>query len=317
MLFDQAGGVRVKVEVGQRVATICAEADHHDPIGPDVMGDPRQHASLGAGRDEGQHVAGHHHRIERVVDEGKVRQIGDEPARTAMIMLGRLDQRRIGVDADHVVTACEEFGPHPSRSAPGVENSRAARHHRIDQARLAAQIGAVGGQLPESLDVPAGMVVVVLADPARRGVHVSHGSRGPDRQLPRTVETMTTVTLGVQGKAGVDVVWERYARPSLWASWSPQISSVDVDGDRILTGLRGTVHALHAVRIPFLITEVDERARTWSWRAQLGPATLRLHHEVIERADGTRTTLRISGLAPLVFGYLPLARWALRNLVSE
>jgi hypothetical protein len=126
---------------------------------------------------------------------------------------------------------------------------------------------------------------------------------------------MTTITIGVQGQADPELAWERYARPSQWSKWSPQISSVDVEGDRIVTGLRGTVHALHAVRIPFVITEVDEAARSWSWRAYLGPAALTLHHEVIQIPAGTRTTLRVSGLAPLVLGYVPLARWALTNLV--
>jgi hypothetical protein len=128
---------------------------------------------------------------------------------------------------------------------------------------------------------------------------------------------MTTITLGVQGNADASVVWERYARPSQWASWSPQISSVDIEGDRIAAGLHGTVHALQLVPIPFVITAVDEAARSWSWRAKVGLLTLVLHHEVIEGADGTRTTLRVTGFAPLVLSYLPLARWALTNLVSD
>ena len=126
---------------------------------------------------------------------------------------------------------------------------------------------------------------------------------------------MTTVTLRAGGSAPVEVAWERYLHPSLWPGWSPPIRSVQAPADRLSPGLHGTVHGPAGVRIRFVVTDVDEAARTWSWRPSFGPVTLSLQHEVRAEPAGSSTLLRISGPAPVVIGYLPLARWALGRLV--
>lgn len=128
-----------------------------------------------------------------------------------------------------------------------------------------------------------------------------------------------TVSTAVDGGADVDAAWARYRQPSRWPGWSPQLSAVDVDGpDRLLPGLRGTVRGPVPPALPFEVTAVDEPARTWSWTVHLGPVPLHLEHGVEPLADrpGCRATLRLTGPWPLVLGYLPLARLALRRLVQ-
>jgi Polyketide cyclase / dehydrase and lipid transport len=126
---------------------------------------------------------------------------------------------------------------------------------------------------------------------------------------------MATITLRASGDAPVELAWERYARPELWSQWSPQISRVDIEADRIGVGLRGTVHGRLGLRVGFLITAVDEPARRWAWRVYLGPLALTLRHRVDAEPNGSSTSLTVSGLAPVVVGYAPLARLALANLV--
>jgi hypothetical protein len=136
---------------------------------------------------------------------------------------------------------------------------------------------------------------------------------------------MTTVTLSAAGPAPAELAWARYDYLARWSSWSPQIRSVHVrtdEGerpanavDRLAPGLRGTVHGVLGLRIPFVITEVDRPTRRWAWQVRLGPATVTLVHRVVRQGDATMTTLRVSGPAPLVLGYLAPARVALGRLV--
>ncbi len=152
------------------------------------------------------------------------------------------------------------------------------------------------------------------------------------------------VTLSASGAAGPELVWERYLRPALWPTWSPQIAGVDSSEAEIRAGTTGTVHALLGVEVSFEVTNVDPGALTWSWRVRLPLGiTLRLEHAVhpsrslargsqaaalepgLESADGpvpadgggpgTTTTLRIAGPLPVVLGYAPLAQLALHRLV--
>ena len=126
---------------------------------------------------------------------------------------------------------------------------------------------------------------------------------------------MTTITLRARGSAPVDVAWERYARPRLWSTWSPQITSVRVDADRIAAGVRGTVYGHLGLRVEFVISAVDEAARTWAWRVGLGPLRMTPHHAVTADAGGSATSLTVTGPAPIVVGYLVPARLALSRLV--
>lgn len=132
---------------------------------------------------------------------------------------------------------------------------------------------------------------------------------------------MATVTLTARGSAPADVAWERYARPDLWPTWSPQIRRVETAAPRIAPGVTGTVRAIGGVAVPFTVTAVDDATRTWSWRVRIGPAHVTLEHAVRPDAsrapDGSATELRIDGPWPVVLGYAPVARLALGWLVTS
>lgn len=127
------------------------------------------------------------------------------------------------------------------------------------------------------------------------------------------------LTISAAGPAEPDVVWDRYIRPVCWAEWSPQIRSVDYPDDTLGPGGTGVVHGPCGVAVTFDILDVDTEKRCWSWRVRLPGSTLQLAHEV-GPADGagttaTRTVLHITGPAPIVLGYAPIARFALGRLV--
>jgi polyketide cyclase/dehydrase/lipid transport protein len=128
------------------------------------------------------------------------------------------------------------------------------------------------------------------------------------------------LTLHATGPAAPDEVWERYAVLGRWPSWAPQITGVDVAGPtdgRLRTGLRGRVRGPLGIAVPFVVEDVDERARRWVWTVRAGPLRLRLVHWVAPAPDGGSTTgLRLRGPAPVLAGYAPLASWALHRLVG-
>jgi Polyketide cyclase / dehydrase and lipid transport len=110
-------------------------------------------------------------------------------------------------------------------------------------------------------------------------------------------------------------VWERYAVPERWPDWAPQIARVQASAPRIGPGVTGRVWGPLGVRIRFVVTEVDERLRTWAWSVRLGRLRLRLEHGVDADPAGSATWLRVHGPAPVVAAYLPVARLALHRLV--
>jgi Polyketide cyclase / dehydrase and lipid transport len=121
---------------------------------------------------------------------------------------------------------------------------------------------------------------------------------------------------GASGPLAPDRAWERYAVPALWSTWSPQISRVDATTSRIAPGTSGIVHGPLGVQVPFEVLDVDEAGRRWTWRVRAALVTLELLHSVIPRPDGgSNTKLEISGPAPVVLGYAPVAQLALRRLV--
>lgn len=76
--------------------------------------------------------------------------------------------------------------------------------------------------------------------------------------------------------------------------------------------MRGRIDAV----VPFVVLDLDEAARTWTWIAGRWPVRVELHHTVeATRGGGTRTTLTLRGAPWLVVPYLPLAQLALRRLV--
>jgi hypothetical protein len=127
---------------------------------------------------------------------------------------------------------------------------------------------------------------------------------------------MTALTLHANGDAHPDVVWERYAQPGNWATWAPQIRRVEASAARLAPGMTGRVVGVGGVSVGFVVDDVDEQARRWSWRAHLGPITLHLTHGVRARPGGSATWLTVDGLLPVVIAYAPLARFALGRLVA-
>jgi uncharacterized protein YndB with AHSA1/START domain len=141
--------------------------------------------------------------------------------------------------------------------------------------------------------------------------------------MPRPPALRLTAT----GDASPDVVWERYAEPSQWPSWSPQIRRVDPAHARVAPGLRGVVHGPLGVGAAFRVLAVDEAARTWRWlvRPRVGvliPIELELAHSVLPRlAGGSLATVTITAASwaatAFAAGYAPIAQLALTRLVRR
>lgn len=123
-------------------------------------------------------------------------------------------------------------------------------------------------------------------------------------------------SIAVTGPAPPDLVWIRYVRPDRWPGWSPQIRGVDYPVDELAAGTAGVVRGPCALAVPFEILAVDAGRRSWVWRVHppvVGALTL--VHGVEPAGSGTRTTLEVTGPAPVVAAYLPVARIALGRLV--
>ncbi|GAB2569273.1 SRPBCC family protein [Microlunatus antarcticus] len=119
----------------------------------------------------------------------------------------------------------------------------------------------------------------------------------------------------VTGPADPAVAWDRYADLGAWPTWAPQIRRVEADGPRLARGRTGTVHVVGGLRVPFVVTAVDERRLAWSWIARLGPVSLTLHHDLAATPDGTRAGLVLEGPALVVAAYGPLTRAPLTRLL--
>jgi hypothetical protein len=144
------------------------------------------------------------------------------------------------------------------------------------------------------------------------------GKTGPVDQCPTEYaeESFVQCTLTQAGDASPEEVWRRYADLDEWPRWAPYNQAVEVSGRELATGLTGTVTAVGGLRVRFEVLVVDATARTWRWRARLGPVTLVLDHEVAARpAGGCVAVLAISGAMPVVLAYLVPAQLALRSLV--
>ncbi|MGX5655855.1 SRPBCC family protein [Geodermatophilus nigrescens] len=127
---------------------------------------------------------------------------------------------------------------------------------------------------------------------------------------------MTTLTLHASGPVAPAEAWERYAEPARWPTWAPQILGVQVPEPRLRAGLEGRVRGPLGLTLPFVVEAVDETARRWAWTVSAGPVRLHLLHWVSDGPDGGSTTgLRVTGPAPVVVGYVPLAQLAIGRLV--
>ncbi|MET1006237.1 MAG: SRPBCC family protein [Propionibacteriaceae bacterium] len=124
-------------------------------------------------------------------------------------------------------------------------------------------------------------------------------------------------SVAAAGPADPNEAWERYAEIARWPTWAPPIQRVDASAARLAPGVTGVVHGLLGLRVNFVVEEVDELRRTWSWNVRSGPIRMALRHEVLPTADGgSATTLMVDGPAPLVLLYPEVARIALVRLVS-
>lgn len=128
---------------------------------------------------------------------------------------------------------------------------------------------------------------------------------------------MTTLTLHATGPVDPAEVWNRYLHPARWSEWAPQIRRTEASASRIAQGVSGRVHDPLGTSVGFVVDEVSETERRWAWQVTVGPTRLGLAHWVSPGPDGGTTAgLRITGFAPLVVGYAPLALLALKRLVS-
>lgn len=126
---------------------------------------------------------------------------------------------------------------------------------------------------------------------------------------PRQFRRVTTT-----GPAAVDVAWARYADLRLWPRWAPQIRAVEAPRRRLRAGLRGVVHAPLGLRVPFVVEEVDDDARTWRWTVRVAGTAVSMTHDLTATPRGTRAGLTVHGPAIVALAYRLPARVALRRL---
>ena len=118
---------------------------------------------------------------------------------------------------------------------------------------------------------------------------------------PRQFRRVTTT-----GPAAVDVAWARYADLRLWPRWAPQIRAVEAPRRRLRAGLRGVVHAPLGLRVPFVVEEVDDDARTWRWTVRVAGTAVSMTHDLTATPRGTRAGLTVHGPAVVALAYLSL-----------
>jgi hypothetical protein len=127
---------------------------------------------------------------------------------------------------------------------------------------------------------------------------------------------VATRSIEATGPLDPAAVWERYAVPSAWPDWLPQVSRVELSTPRIAAGATGRLHVARGVALPFSVDSVDEDARRWSWTIRVGLLKLRLEQWVTPAPDGGTTAgMQASGPGPLVAGYVGPAQTALDRLV--
>ncbi|MFD3650336.1 SRPBCC family protein [Streptomyces cyaneofuscatus] len=124
-------------------------------------------------------------------------------------------------------------------------------------------------------------------------------------------------TVRAVGPASAETVWQRYVRTACWQTWAPQIRAVEAEAE-LRAGMRGRVVPVVGPGVDFAVEAVDHEARTWSWRVRVGPVRMRLWHAVRDDPPfGAETELLIEGPSAVVVVYAPVARLALRRLVSQ
>jgi hypothetical protein len=127
------------------------------------------------------------------------------------------------------------------------------------------------------------------------------------------------LTLRADGTADLAVVWERYAIPSSWSSWAPQIRRVECSAERLAVGVTGTVFGVVPhLGAKFEVVEFHEEDHRWVWDVVAGRIAMRLDHRSESRiGGGTSTALVVDGPVAAVLTYAPVARLSLENLVRR
>ncbi len=95
-------------------------------------------------------------------------QVAHDPLRSGMVRTGGLDQLGIRVDAHHRGDLVRAGVRRPSPAAAGIEDPGAGRDNGIDQPGLTTEVGPVGGEPAEALDVPLGVPFAGVGDPPGR-----------------------------------------------------------------------------------------------------------------------------------------------------
>ena len=194
-----------------------------------------------------------------------------------------------------------------------VEDSPSGTEAAI-AAGIAVLVVPSGVAVPEG---PAGSSPRPCSAPPSRNCGTSTAnSADPDYRPTGRVK----VTVSASGPADPDVVWDRYIHPRVGRSGRRRSSRSTTRTTRFSAG--GRRHGARAVRDRRRFRDSRDRQR----KALLELAGQRRRHHprdgarrssrsVDAGAPATRTTLEITGPAPIVLGYLPIARIALGRLV--
>lgn len=105
-------------------------------------------------------------------------------------------------------------------------------------------------------------------------------------------------------------VWELLTDTETWSEWGPSVRGVDLVGDQLRAGARGTVTTVLGFALPFEITEFIDGKR-WAWNVAGVPAT---DHTVEPLApDRCRASFGVPWPAA---PYLAVCRLALHRIES-
>jgi hypothetical protein len=65
-------------------------------------------------------------------------------------------------------------GTDPTGATTRIQNARTARHHGVDQAGFATEVGTFGGHPANAFDITLGMIVICVGEPTRLRCGGSH-----------------------------------------------------------------------------------------------------------------------------------------------
>ena len=122
----------------------------------------------------------------------------------------------------------------------------------------------------------------------------------------------TTSPMNSKGMA--EIVLVRMGSMALRSTWRNMIRAVEAPRRRLRAGLRGVVHAPLGLRVPFVVEEVDDDARTWRWTVRVAGTAVSMTHDLTATPRGTRAGLTVHGPAVVALAYRLPARVALRRL---